>query len=122
MPTMNHLGVSRRIEDEKERKRLKEIVQPLLPKEGGFILRTACEGRSKREIQRDVLFLTKLWGGIQNKAGTENALSLIHQDLDLVARTKISFLPPPTSNRASALSREGDLGPGSKGSFRNERG
>ena len=96
MPTMKHLGVSRRIEDEKERTRLKEIVQPLLPKEGGFILRTACEGRSKSEIRRDVLFLTKLWGRIQNKAGSENALPLIHQDLDLVARTVRDFFTPDT--------------------------
>ncbi len=96
MPTMNHLGVSRRIEDEKERKRLKEIVQPLLPKEGGFILRTACEGRSKREIHSDFQFLTRLWQSIQKKAASESAHPLIHQDLDLVARAIRDFFTADT--------------------------
>jgi ribonuclease G len=96
MPTMNHLGVSRRIEDEKERKRLKEIVQPLLPKEGGFILRTACEGRSKREIHSDFQFLTRLWQSIQKKAASESTHLLIHQDLDLVARAIRDFFTADT--------------------------
>ncbi len=92
MPTMNHLGVSHRIEDEKERKRLKEIVQSLVRAEGwGFILRTACEGRSKKEIQRDFQFLTKLWQRIQSKAGSSTAPALIHQDLDLITRTIRDF-------------------------------
>src|SRR6185436_6160737 len=54
-----HIGISRRIESEEERKRLKEIAQSLGTDDGGFILRTACEGRSKREIQRDLAFLTR---------------------------------------------------------------
>ncbi|MFQ5851906.1 MAG: ribonuclease E/G [Candidatus Binatia bacterium] len=96
MPTMNHVGVSHRIEGEKERKRLKEIVQSLLRKEGGFILRTACEGRSKREIRRDFQFLTKLWQRIQKRAESATVPSLIHQDLDLVARTIRDFFTADT--------------------------
>ena len=97
MPNMSHLGVSHRIEDEKERKRLKEIIQSLLQKnEGGFILRTACEGRSKREIRSDFQFLTKLWQRIQNKAKTAPAPSLIHQDLDLLSRTIRDFVTAET--------------------------
>jgi ribonuclease G len=87
MPMTNHVGISRRIDDDKERKRLKEIALSLLTDEGGFILRTASEGRSKREIQRDLGFLTKLWGRIQKKAEGASAPALIHQDLDLIART-----------------------------------
>ena len=67
MPGTKHIGISRRIESEEERKRLKEIAQALRTEEGGFILRTACEGRSKREIQRDLSFLTKLWSRIHKK-------------------------------------------------------
>ncbi len=97
MPNMSHLGVSHRIEDEKERKRLKEIIQSLLQKkEGGFILRTACEGRSKREIRSDFQFLTKLWQRIQIKAKSAPAPSLIHQDLDLVSRTIRDFVTTET--------------------------
>jgi ribonuclease G len=87
MPNTRHVGISRRIESEEERKRLKEIAQSLSTDEGGFILRTASEGRSKREIYRDLRFLTKVWKRIQTKAQTVSAPSLIHQDLDLIART-----------------------------------
>lgn len=96
MPTTSHVGISRRIEDDKERKRLKEIALSLLTEEGGFILRTASEGRSKKEIQRDLGFLTKLWGRIQQKAETATAPSLIHQDLDLIARTIRDFFATDT--------------------------
>ncbi|OGQ52039.1 MAG: ribonuclease G [Deltaproteobacteria bacterium RIFCSPLOWO2_02_FULL_57_26] len=96
MPTSTHVGISRRIEDDKERKRLKEIALSVLSKEGGFILRTACEGRSKREIQRDLAFLTKLWRGVQKKAEGATAPSLIHQDLDLISRTIRDFFTTDT--------------------------
>jgi ribonuclease G len=96
MPTTKHIGISRRIEDDKERKRLKEIAQSLLTDQGGFILRTASEGRSKREIQRDLRFLTKLWERIQNKSESASAPALIHQDLDLITRTIRDFFTVET--------------------------
>ncbi|MGH7823780.1 MAG: Rne/Rng family ribonuclease [Candidatus Binatia bacterium] len=96
MPNTKHVGISRRIESEEERKRLKEIAQSLLTDEGGFILRTASEGQSKREIQRDLRFLNKLWKRIQNKAETATAPSLIHQDLDSIARTIRDFFTTDT--------------------------
>ena len=96
MPNTKHIGISRRIEGEAERKRLKEIAHSLGTAEGGFILRTACEGRSKREIQRDLRFLTKLWKRIQQKAETAAAPLMIHQDLDLITRTIRDFFTPDT--------------------------
>jgi ribonuclease G len=96
MPGTKHIGISRRIESEDERKRLKEIAQSLGTERGGFILRTACEGLSKREIQRDLLFLTKLWRRIQARAESAAAPSLIHQDLDLIARTLRDFFTADT--------------------------
>jgi len=96
MPSSKHTGISRRIESEEERKRLKEIAQSLRTEEGGFILRTACEGRSKREIQRDLSFLVKLWQRIQKKAETVPAPALIHQDLDLITRAVRDFFVPHT--------------------------
>jgi ribonuclease G len=86
-PASHHLGVSRRIEDENERARLKEIVQSERPPDGGFIIRTACEGLSKREIQGDIRFLLKLWNRIVHKSEQVGAPTLLHYDMDLVLRT-----------------------------------
>ncbi len=96
MPGTKHIGISRRIESEEERKRLKEIAESVLNEHGGFILRTASEGRSKREIQRDLRFLTILWRRLQQKAEKAPAPSLIHQDLDLIARTIRDFFTADT--------------------------
>ena len=86
-PSTHHVGVSRRIEDENERARLKEIVESERPQEGGFIIRTACEGLSKREIQGDSRFLLKLWDRILHKSDRAGAPTLLHYDMDLVLRT-----------------------------------
>jgi ribonuclease G len=86
-PSSHHLGVSRRIEEEAERGRLKEIVESERPAEGGFIIRTACEGLSRREIQGDVRFLLKLWNKVQGRSATLGAPALLHADMDLVLRT-----------------------------------
>ncbi|MBI3783647.1 MAG: Rne/Rng family ribonuclease [Deltaproteobacteria bacterium] len=87
MPSSNHIGVSRRIDDEAERLRLKEIVRAERPSDCGFIIRTACEGLTKREVQGDIRFLTKLWKRTQGKAETVGAPALLHYDMDLVLRT-----------------------------------
>ncbi len=87
MPTTDHVGVSRRIEDEKERARLRDIVSTGRGQaSGGFIVRTACEGLSKREILADMRFLTKLWAGIVKKAASASPPALLHEDLDMVLR------------------------------------
>ena len=86
-PSSHHIGVSRRIEDEAERARLKEIVESERPPEGGFIIRTACEGLAKREIQGDIRFLVKLWNRILQKSEQAGAPALLHYDMDLVLRT-----------------------------------
>ncbi len=87
MPTVEHLGVSRKIASEDERLRLKRILQTHhagMP--GGFILRTAGEGRSEDEIASDMRFLFNLWIDIRQKAEARRAPALIHHDLDLVSR------------------------------------
>ena len=86
-PSSHHIGVSRRIEDETERARLKEIVEAERPPEGGFIIRTACEGLSKREVQGDIRFLLKLWARILRKSEQSGAPVLLHYDMDLTLRT-----------------------------------
>jgi len=87
MPTTEHIGVSRRIEDERERKRLREIVASGRPPHaGGFIVRTACEGVSKREITADMRFLVRLWDRILKRGSGTPAPALLHEDLDIVLR------------------------------------
>ena len=87
MPGTQHIGISRRIEEAAERDRLRTIVEAERPPEGGLIVRTACEGVTKREIHDDVRFLTRLWGRLAKQAEAATAPALVHQDLDLVLRT-----------------------------------
>src|SRR5678815_2507943 len=68
MPGMAKMGVSRKIEDEAERKRLRQILDSLEPPDdAGFIIRTAGVGKSKTEIQRDLAYLTRLWMQVKKR-------------------------------------------------------
>ena len=85
-PSGNRLGISRRIESAEERARLRAAVNELRPPQGGFIVRTACEGVTRREIQQDIAFLTKLWQTILKKSERSGPASLLYSDLDLPLR------------------------------------
>jgi ribonuclease G len=87
MPGTQHVGISRRIEDPAERDRLRAIVESERPETGGLIIRTACEGATKREVHDDVRFLTRLWSRLEKQAAAAPAPSLVHADLDVVLRT-----------------------------------
>lgn len=87
MPQDNQIGVSRRIEDDVEKKRLKHILLDLkLPKGVGFIVRTAAWGMSKLELSRDANFLLKLWKRIEKTIQAKKAPSLIYEEYDLTLR------------------------------------
>jgi ribonuclease G len=86
MPTIDHIGVSRRIETEEERQRLKDILTHLKTGPGGYIVRTAGEGRNMEEFAADRRYLTKLWEQIRKKADRAGAPTLLHRDLDLTLR------------------------------------
>ena len=86
MPGINHIGVSRRIENGEERKRLREIVQSLRKPNMGYIIRTASEGRSEDEIGSDIEFLGRLWEIIDRKRERVASPALLHNELDLVFR------------------------------------
>jgi ribonuclease G len=87
MPTLEHMGVSRKIGSDDERLRLKRILLGKRPgPTGGFITRTAAEGRTEDEIASDMLFLYNLWQDIKTKAEKRPAPLLLHHDLDIVQR------------------------------------
>ncbi len=86
MPSTPHIGVSRRIEDEEERKKLAGILKDICPDGFGVIARTASEGKGKEELQADINFLKRIWESIQERAKTVRAPSILHQDLGLIFR------------------------------------
>ena len=86
MPTSNHIGISRRIEDEAERSRLKEMVAELRNDSLGYIVRTAAEGVGADKVVQEMVFLKNLWSGIQRKYIDAGTPSLIHQELDIRLR------------------------------------
>ncbi len=94
LPTTNHLGVSRRIEDETERQRLRDIVLALKPPGAGFIIRTVCVGLSKRELQADMRFLIKLWNRILKRSEDASAPCQLHYDMDLILRSIRDLFTP----------------------------
>ncbi|HET9460435.1 MAG TPA: Rne/Rng family ribonuclease [Gaiellaceae bacterium] len=85
VPNGEGSGVSRRLEDG-ERTRLKEIVRKLDPKGGGIIVRTAAEGASAEDIERDLVFLQRLWKTIQAKAKSSSAPTLVYEEAELPLR------------------------------------
>lgn len=87
MPNLEHVGISRRITEETERERLKEIVDAIKPPGFGLIVRTASEGATEHELKTDMDFLITIWENILKKKEKVSAPSLSYSDLDLVFRS-----------------------------------
>ncbi|MEO5657758.1 MAG: Rne/Rng family ribonuclease [Nitrospiria bacterium] len=87
MPTVNHIGISRRIGDETERARLREMIQRLRQPGSGYIVRTVSEGTTEEEFRLDMEFLERLWLTIRDEGHRVGAPALLHADLDLSLRT-----------------------------------
>ena len=87
MPTVNHIGISRRIGDEAERARLREMMLRLRRTGAGYIIRTVSEGTSEEEFRLDIEFLERLWQTIIQEGQRLSAPALLHADLDLPLRT-----------------------------------
>jgi ribonuclease E len=86
-------GVSRKIEDEKERERLKGVIDQIAPPEGvGLIVRTAGIGRAKTELLRDYKYLHRLWGDIKKRVQTEKAPALVYKEMELSVRAARDYL------------------------------
>lgn len=89
MPHAESIGVSTKIDDETEKERLRSLTAAVIPENSqyGYIVRTVAEGVTDNELQRDAVFLNKLWHNIEEKYHAEKAPQLIHSDLPLVLRT-----------------------------------
>lgn len=88
MPTIQHIGISRRIENDRERRRLRELfTRRIRPRGVGFILRTVADGAKYRDLKADTDYLMKLWVRIQREFKRKRAPALIHEDLSLALRS-----------------------------------
>ena len=85
VPSGEGLGVSRRLDDD-ERIRLRDIVKAIAPKKGGVIVRTAAEGASAEDVERDLVFLQRLWKSIEANAEKAKAPALVYQEAELPLR------------------------------------
>ncbi len=87
MPEVDHVGISRKIEDEEERERLRALVEAIRRPGEGFVVRTVCDGSSGEEFAGEAAFLRRLWETTRMKAAAHPAPALLHTELDLATRT-----------------------------------
>jgi ribonuclease G len=87
MPDFTHIGISRRIEDPAERKRLHEIVRQIKPEGVGVIVRTAAHNINAGLLQKDLKYLTKVWRAVDSKKKRSNPPLLLYHDLNLILKT-----------------------------------
>src|SRR5437870_1117430 len=94
MPQARHIGVSRRIRDDRERERLRAALRSVSLPPGGFILRTNAEGKSESEFAADVEFFTRLWAQVQARFEQAPAPAVLHEEGDLTFRVVRDLFSP----------------------------
>lgn len=94
MPTVDHVGVSRRIEDRDEKVRLKELLESLKEPNSGYIVRTVGEGKGEEEFGSDIEYLNKLWSKILVRSNASSSPCLIHKELDIVLKAIRDIFSP----------------------------
>ncbi|MFO0664948.1 MAG: Rne/Rng family ribonuclease [Polyangiaceae bacterium] len=87
LPTVEHVGISKRIGSDSERARLREAIDSMKPPTGGLVVRTIAEGLTKKQLKQDIGYLVKLWGDIASKREGAKAPMLLSSELDLVLKT-----------------------------------
>ena len=129
MPTVDHVGISRRIEKEGERRRLREIVDRLRPPGTGFIVRTVAEACSSEKLEADARFLIGIWNTVGTKKDRSARPALLHPDLDLVLRATRDLFAQDVEKLViddrdeweRVLQLRGSAGPGAQGAGRAAR-
>lgn len=91
IPQTDHIGISRKIEDEEVREHLKNLIESIRPQDSGFIVRTVAKHATVEELEADMEFLMLLWDDIIDKAEALQSPSLIHEDLDITLRSIRDF-------------------------------
>ncbi len=86
MPTIDHVGISRRIEDEEERSRLRNLLEEMRPPGKGFIARTVSEGFGREKLAAEMDFLCSLWDSINQRRQRAGVPEVLHQDLSVSLR------------------------------------
>ena len=87
LPTLEHVGISKRIGSDKERARLRETIESMKPPSGGLIVRTVAEGLTKKQLKQDVGYLVRLWGEVAKKREGARAPTNLLSELDIVLKT-----------------------------------
>jgi ribonuclease G len=87
LPTLEHVGISKRIGSDKERARLREAIEGMKPPAGGLIVRTVAEGLTKKQLKQDVGYLVRLWGEVAKKREGAKAPAMLWSELDIVLKT-----------------------------------
>ncbi|HTQ03943.1 MAG TPA: Rne/Rng family ribonuclease [Polyangiaceae bacterium] len=87
LPTVDHVGTSKRIGSARERARLREVVEALKPPTGGLIVRTVAEGLTKKSLKADIGYLVNLWEDVSRKREGAKAPAVLYTELDLVLKT-----------------------------------
>ncbi len=94
MPTVSHIGISRRVGTERDRRRLRRLVEQVRPPGAGFIVRTVAENATNGQVRADMDYLLKLWANIKANERLHRAPVLLYRDLDLVLRIVRDNLSP----------------------------
>ena len=87
MPTVDSVGVSRKIESHEERKRLRGVVDALRPPGMGIIVRTVAANQTNEQLTNEINYLINLWGSIKKKSETMKAPAVLHEDLNIILKT-----------------------------------
>jgi ribonuclease G len=87
LPTVDHIGISKRIGSTKERNRLRQVIDALKPQNGGLIVRTVAEGLTKKSLKTDIGYLIALWKEVSRKKASAKAPTVLYTELDLVLKT-----------------------------------
>ncbi len=87
LPTVEHVGISRRIGSAQERERLRAVIEKMKPESGGLIVRTVASGLTKKALKIDIGYLIQLWAEVSKRKETAKAPMLLHSELDLALKT-----------------------------------
>lgn len=92
MPTVDYIGISRRIDSSEERERLKQLAEKVRPQGMGMIVRTVAAGKTEEDLQKDIAYLHNLWNSLAARAKRSTSPTLLFRDVDLVIRIVRDYL------------------------------